>query len=388
VSQAVKQRRRLLTVGHSYVIGLNRRLAHEMARVGASDWEITCVAPTTYHADLGLVSFSHAADEACATLAVPAYVTRSPHLFAYGTELRALLRQPWDAVYSWEEPYVVSGFQIAKWARKDAIFAFLTLQNIRKRYPPPFSWFEKASLARADGWFYCGHSIYAAQRDKPGYSERPSRLGPLGVDTEVFHPDREARERTRRALGWDPDGPPVVGFVGRFVAEKGIRVLMHALGAASEPWRALFIGGGPLEDEIRRWASGQGDRVRIVTASHADVPAYVNALDLLAAPSETKKNWAEQFGRMLVEAFACGVPVIGSDSGEIPYVLADAGIVVREGDRAAWTRAIDELLGDAEKRTRCGERGLARAREVYAWPVVARAYLEFFEELREHKSER
>ena len=162
------QRRRLLTVGHSYVIGLNRRLAHEMARVGARDWEVTCVAPKTYHADLGPVTFSRAPNEPCETVAVRAFLTRSPHLFAYGSELRALLRGAWDAVYSWEEPYVVSGYEIARWVPKSATFAFLTLQNIRKRYPPPFSWFERASLHRADGWFYCGHSIYEAQRDKPG----------------------------------------------------------------------------------------------------------------------------------------------------------------------------------------------------------------------------
>jgi glycosyltransferase involved in cell wall biosynthesis len=156
---------------------------------------------------------------------------------------------------------------------------------------------------------------------------------------------------------------------------------MRALDAAAEPWRALFIGGGPLEGEIKRWASTRGDRVRVVTASHPEVPAYVNALDLLAAPSETAKNWAEQFGRMLVEAFACSVAVIGSDSGEIPHVLSDAGVVVRERDEVAWTRALDELLGDPGRRRECGERGLARARAVYAWPVVARAYLDFFEEL-------
>ena len=116
---------------------------------------------------------------------------------------------------------------------------------------------------------------------------------------------------------------------------------MRALDAAKEPWRALFIGGGPLEADIRRWAAGKADRVRLVTALHAEVPPYVNALDLLAAPSETRKNWAEQFGRMLVEAFACRVPVVGSDSGEIPHVLGDAGVVVSEGDAGAWTRAIE-----------------------------------------------
>ena len=67
-------------------------------------------------------------------------------------------------------------------------------------------------------------------------------------------------------------------------------------------------------------------------------------MDILVAPSQTVSNWREQFGRMLIEAFACGVPVIGSDSGEIPYVIQDAGVVVGEKDELGWIAAIAELL--------------------------------------------
>jgi glycosyltransferase involved in cell wall biosynthesis len=84
---------------------------------------------------------------------------------------------------------------------------------------------------------------------------------------------------------------------------------------------------------------------------------------------------------MLVEAMACGVPVIGSDSGEIPYVLADAGVIVPEADADAWRAAIASLLGDVLRRRDHSARGLARARERFAWPVIARAHLDWFEEV-------
>src|SRR6188472_2905003 len=109
------RRRRLLTVGHSYVIPLNRRLAHEMARVGSDGWEVTCVSPRSYHADLSVEHFRPLPDEPCTALGVSAYGTRSVHLFAYGPELRGLMKPDFDAVYAWEEPYVVSGFQLARW---------------------------------------------------------------------------------------------------------------------------------------------------------------------------------------------------------------------------------------------------------------------------------
>jgi glycosyltransferase involved in cell wall biosynthesis len=374
-------RRRLLTVGHSYVIAVNRRLAHEFARVGERDWEVTCVAPRTYHADLGLERFQPIPDEPCRALAVSAYGTRSVHTFAYSPKLRSMLKGGWDAVYCWEEPYILAGFQVASWTPTGTVFTVFTAQNVRKRYPPPFSWFERRTLERADGWFHCGQLTFEAQRDKPGYAERPSRPGPLGVDVELFRPDPAARTSVRERLGWGGTGPPVVGFVGRFVAEKGVEVLARALDDAKEPWRALFLGGGPLEPKLRRWAADKGDRVRIVTLPHSEVAAYLNAMDMLCVPSQTTPQWAEQFGRTVIEGMACALPVVGSDSGEIPNTLGDAGLVVREDDSAAWTRAIDELLGAEHRRAELGARGLERAHHVYSWPIVARAYLGFLDEL-------
>jgi glycosyltransferase involved in cell wall biosynthesis len=104
-------------------------------------------------------------------------------------------------------------------------------------------------------------------------------------------------------------------------------------------------------------------------------------MDLLCAPSQTMPNWREQFGRMLSESFACGLPVIGSDSGEIPYVIGEAGLVVGEKDEPGWRQAIERLLTDPPRRAELGRLGRERACSCYAWPVVARQYLQFFEEL-------
>jgi glycosyltransferase involved in cell wall biosynthesis len=84
---------------------------------------------------------------------------------------------------------------------------------------------------------------------------------------------------------------------------------------------------------------------------------------------------------MLIEAFACGVPVIASDSGEIPFVVKDAGVVVPELDTERFAREIDELLSNNRLRVELASRGIDRVQEKYAWPVVARAHLEFFSEI-------
>ena len=376
-------RRRLLSVGHSYVVALNRRLADEMAQVGAGRWEVTAVAPRFMHGDLRPIPLEPLPGEAARLEPVGVYGSRRPHLMAYGRRLRGLFRGGWDLVHCWEEPYVLSGFQVAWWTPPAVPFVFWTAQNLSKRYPPPFSWFERYCLCRAIGWLACGQTTVDALAPR-GYAAKPHRVMPLGVDLDVFRPDPAAGAAVRAALGWAA-GPPVVGYLGRFVPEKGVSLLTQALDQVDRLWRALFVGGGPLEADLWAWAARHGDRVRVCTGvPHDQVPALLNAMDVLAAPSRTTPHWREQFGRMLVEAFACGVPVVGSDSGEIPHVIEDAGAIVPEADEAEWAAALAALLESPARRAELADRGLERARQ-FSWPVVARRHLEFFDELLDCK---
>jgi phosphatidyl-myo-inositol dimannoside synthase len=374
--------RRLLTLGHSYVVSLNRRLAHEMALAGRGSWEVTCAAPHYFHGenDLGPIALEPTPSDAYELRAVPAYFTSKVHLFSYGLEMRRLLAQPWDIVHAWEEPYILAGWEASRWVSPGTKLVYRTAQSNSKVYPPPFSWFERSSMGRASGWICSGRTVEENLRERSGY-DRPYLVSPLGVDLNVFSPNADRRLRALEQLGWDAAGAPVVGFVGRFVPAKGLHLLMQALDAVVGPWRALFLGAGKMQQEMQTWAAKHGDRVRILRAPHDEVPSYVSAMDILCAPSQTTSAWREQFGRMVVEAFACAVPVIGSDSGEIATVLGDAGVVVGERDVASWTRAIQDLLGDPEKRRTLGLRGLEQAKKRYAWSVIAQQYLSFFERL-------
>jgi glycosyltransferase involved in cell wall biosynthesis len=361
------------------VVGLNRRLAHEMACAGSGRWEVTAIAPRFIRGDLRPIALEELPGEASRLETIGVYGSRSPHLMFYPWRLRGLLRAGWDLVHCWEEPYVLAGFQVAWWTPTAVPFVFWTAQNLSKRYPPPFSSFERYCLKRATGWLACGQTTVDAMGAR-GYEAVPHRIMPLGVDLNVFRPDTAAGTAVRARLGWSA-GPPVVGYLGRFVAEKGVSLLTRVLDRIDRPWRALFVGGGPLEPELRAWATRHGDRVRVCTGvAHDQVPAHLNAMDVLAAPSQSLPRWQEQLGRMLVEAFACGVPVVGSDSGEVPYVIGDAGVVVPEADEAAWSAALVALLEDPDRRAERAGRGLERAGQ-FAWPAIARSHLAFFDEL-------
>jgi len=374
----IGRRRRLLTIAHSYAVGMNRRLAHELALAGG--WDVTAVAPARFRGDFAWHTVEPLPGEACAVAPVPAHFTRRVHVMLYGRALASLLAQPWDLVHAWEEPYIAAGAQIAAWTPAGVPLVYATFQNIAKRYPPPFGWFERYALARADAMIAFGQTGRELLEAR-GFRGRPVRVIPPGVDVAHFRPDGRLRAATLSALGW-ADDTPTVGFLGRFVPEKGLALLMSALDRVPPPWRALLVGSGPLEPELRAWAARHGDRVRVATGVlHDQVAAYLNAMDLLCAPSQTTAGWREQFGRMLIEAFACGVPVVASDSGEIPWVVADAGVIVGERDAGAWTRAIADLVADPERRRGLAALGLRRASSVFAWSVVARQHVDFFEEL-------
>ncbi|GAC1473633.1 MAG: glycosyltransferase family 4 protein [Isosphaeraceae bacterium] len=374
----------MITIGHSYCVALNRRLAHELARVGGAEWEVTTAAPSFLQGDLRPVPLEPdpPGSGPWRLEPVPMHLAKRVHVMLYGRRLRTLLREPWDVVHAWEEPYILAGGQIAWWAPRNAAYLFYTFQNIAKRYPPPFSAVERYCLDRCAGWLAAGESVAVAQRAR-GYDRKPHRVMHLGVALDRFAPDAAAGEEVRRRLGWAAEGPPVVGFLGRFIAEKGLGLLTRTLDRlkAKTPWRALFVGGGAMEGDLRAWGAGHGDAVRLATdVTHDMVPAYLNAMDLLAAPSQTTPHWREQLGRMLIEAFGCGVPVVASDSGEIPHVVADAGRVVAEADEPAWERTLAELLDSPATREDLRQRGLERARAHYDWPVVARRHLDFFQE--------
>src|SRR5205814_1157112 len=222
---------KLVSIAHSYVVALNRRLAHELAKVGEGRWEVTAVAPDYFHGrrDLRPMAFEPLPAEPCRTEVIPAHLTRLVHVFRYGRRLKSILAEGWDLVHAWEEPFIVAGAQIAWQTPRETPLVYASFQNLSKHYPPPFNAIEKYSMRRAAGWIAFGESVAQVLSDRPGYRDRPGRVIPVGVDMQQFRPDAAAGEAVRRGLSWEISGPPVIGFLGRLVEEKGIRLLLRTL---------------------------------------------------------------------------------------------------------------------------------------------------------------
>src|SRR5262249_52480145 len=159
-----------------------------------------------------------------------------------------------DFIHAWEEPYIWAGGQIARWATPGVPLVYRTAQSLNKFYPPPVNWLESYNMERAAGWVCSGTRVAQTRGPRDMCARRQKRLIPLGVDADRFSANRAAGEEVLRRLNWDSAGAPVVGYLGRFTEAKGLPLLMNVLGDLNVPWRAMFVGAGPLEGALRAWA--------------------------------------------------------------------------------------------------------------------------------------
>jgi glycosyltransferase involved in cell wall biosynthesis len=223
-----------------------------------------------------------------------------------------------------------------------------------------------------------------------GYDGPVAVIPQFGVDPEIFRP-RTTDDRRQTSTGQIPPsvvGCPssfVVGYAGALIAEKGVDLLLRACaGLPDVGWRLAIVGDGPARAQLGALAGtlGIGDRVDFLgQRASTQMPDVYPAFDVLVLPSLTRPNWKEQFGRVLIEAMACGVPVIGSDSGEIPNVIGDAGLIFPEGDIDALRESLASLLADPELRARCVQAGRQCVLAEFTQAQIAAATVRVYREI-------
>lgn len=280
-----------------------------------------------------------------------------------------------------EEPYALATLEVlvlrrlrhhlTRRPRVLAPYALYSAQNIDKRYPPPFRWFERAVLRRAAAISVC-NSAGEVVRGK-GF-RGIVRTIPLGIDASVFSP--AGRERPAPA----PGGRVRVGYAGRLAEHKGVRVLLDAV-EASDRLDLVLAGDGPLRDEVAARATAARGRISLTGMLDAgELAAFYRSLDVLAVPSLVTPGWVEQFGRVVVEAMACGTPVVATATGALPDVVGDAGLLVPAGNATALRTALLSVADEPGLAETLVVRGAERAASC-TWGAVADDYVAMYEEM-------
>jgi glycosyltransferase involved in cell wall biosynthesis len=207
-----------------------------------------------------------------------------------------------------------------------------------------------------------------------GYAGSLAVIPQFGVDPEIFYPPDASH---------DADGLHIA-YVGRLVPEKGVDVLLQALVGLKGEWRVTIQGSGPEEVRLRSLVVDYGLTERVAfrpLIPSTEMPAFYRTLDALVLPSRTQSNWTEQFGRVLVEAMACGVVAVGSDAGEIPHVVGDAGLIFSENDAGALHATLDRLIDAPALRRELSARGRARVLAQFTQQQVAQETVAVYREM-------
>lgn len=354
---------RVLMLSKACVVGAYQRKLEEMARQ-APDLTLRVLVPPGWRDPArGELRLERAYASGYELRVTPIRLNGSFHLHCYprlGREMRDF--RP-DLVHIDEEPYNLATWQALWHARRlGARALFFSWQNIARRYPPPFSWGERWVLRHADCAIAGTQGAAEVWRAK-GYRGLLAIIPQFGVDPDMFAPPAEPRA----------GGEFVVGFAGRLVEEKGGMWLLQALAQLEGNWRLIIAGDGPQREALLAQAQqlGLSGRVTFETRPSTAMPAFYQQLDALSVPSLTRPNWKEQFGRVIVEAMACGVPVVGSSSGAIPDVIGEDGLIVPEGDVEALAAALRRLMNAPDLRRELGQRGRARVLARYTQAQVA-----------------
>ncbi|AVQ71057.1 alpha-maltose-1-phosphate synthase [Microcystis aeruginosa NIES-1211] len=385
---------RILVASHTYIVDLNCEKLRALTRLHPN-LEVTIVVPQRWQpggVQNKIIESQPKIADNFRVIPISNFSQNNQALLTFGTDIIPLLQKFRPDIIQVEQGSKSLAYAqfitLNRLLNLRAKNVFFTWWNLPYNLKFPISWLEAYNLKNTDG-LIAGNQDGVDVLKERGYRGKYTVLPQLGVDEVLFSPSKQPD--LARSLGIETD-EFVIGFVGRFVEEKGILTLIKAVAKLTGNWRLLLLGRGILKDKIVSEAAAAGIRDRLIIAEsvpHDQVVNYINLMNTLVLPSEityrvktlTAVGWKEQFGHVLIEAMACQIPVIGSDSGEIPFVIADTGLIFPEKDGEALAKSIQTLLDNPSFAQELGQRGYQRVMNNYTNKALAQKQLDFYQQL-------
>lgn len=356
----------LLVVSHPAVLPVNQHLYRELRARG---WDVKLVVPARWHHEYGAIDVQPLPGMEGAFIRRQVLAAGKPQRHLYISPPSLLLRRlrP-DVLFLEEESFSLCAAQWGRAAtRLDIPFGVQAAENLDR--PLPF-------LVRRSRATVLAHASFVAARS-PAAAALARQWGATGVTELVPHSVPPWKPQQRR-----PHETFTIGFAGRLVEAKGVTDLLTAFRLMKVPGRLVLVGDGPLarqvasEPGVELWAG----------YSHDNMPAAYAQMDVLVLPSRRTPAWEEQFGRVLVEALSCGVPVIGSDTGEIPWVVktTGGGWLTPTGDATALAALLDQVARDEVGRRVRAEAGCRAADDLFSLRAAADQLVALLTEVTAH----
>ncbi|WP_414563370.1 MULTISPECIES: hormogonium polysaccharide biosynthesis glycosyltransferase HpsO [unclassified Anabaena] len=386
---------KILVASHSYIVDLNCEKLRALAQL-EPNIEVTVVVPKTWKpggVQNKIIATQYRDEGNFKIVPVTNFSQNHQALLTFGTDLISLLNRFRPHIIQVEQgsrglsySQMIFLNQLLGLKAKNIFFTWWNLPYTLKL---PVALLEKYNLKHSHG-IITGNQDGAEILQQRGYDGPIKVMPQLGIDETLFTPKSQPELAAKLGLKLDDF---VVGFVGRFVPEKGLLTLLKSLIILqNKSWKLLLLGRGELKDELIKIARENNvyeQLIFIESVPHDEVASYINLMSTLVLPSETtyefktltSVGWKEQFGHVIIEAMACQVPVIGSDSGEIPHVIGDAGLVFPEGDSQALANCLLQLMEKPAFAQSIGEMGYQKAMAEYTNKALAKQQLAFYREL-------
>jgi glycosyltransferase involved in cell wall biosynthesis len=233
------------------------------------------------------------------------------------------------------------------------------------RYPQNFivEWLEwKLAINYTDS-IICHYPQLEENIRNLGYKNKILVQTQIGVDEELYKLDQNLREKLRSDMRLDGF---VIGFTGRINKIKGIFDLAKLMPELPVNVKFLLVGDGPDTNELIEIARNENWYDRLFLTGYVspfEVAKYMSVMDCFFVGSRTTKNWVDTFPNVLAQAMTLGIPVIGSSSGAIPFMIGDQELIFEEGNLSEIKNLINKVMTEKdwtiEKTRLTKERALA-----------------------------
>jgi glycosyltransferase involved in cell wall biosynthesis len=373
---------RILFISHAYVVGVNQGKLQAIAETGKA--EVGLLAPSNWKArEWNRVLEVEKPYPKIKIYTAPVLFPGrgGAHLYAPWKIWQVLKDFKPDVIQVEEEVFSLCAFELAVWSRFTGkplvVFGW---ENMDRTLPPARRWVRQFVMNTAQLMLPGNHDGSHLLRQW-GYTGMMEVMPQMGVDTRLFSP-RSHQPKNKEFH---------IGFLGRLVPEKGIDILFAAARQLREQGlnsRIILCGSGSGEEALKQEAQKQGVADLVTwqgAVRHEKAPKEISKFDVLVLPSRTATTWKEQFGHVLIEAMAMGVPVVGSNSGEIPNVIGRPDLIFPEGDAQALAAILERMIRDPEWREAAGGYGMTRVEQHYTHERIAERLVILWEKLLEPK---
>ncbi len=362
---------KLLVIGHPLIIDANRKFWNVYAQT--SQALVDVLMPSRWSSNLNKdISYQFNSDtDAQFRNLFPstAFIKGNGSFYFYNPfqVLKVMWHDKYDAIYLNQETWAMSTLlvlicKLLSPNAKTPVYLYVQ-QNLKKmklRFLHPYERFISRFI---HAFLYCSEGVKDVLRWKK--ITTPCVYFPLAFDEDSYRVKSLASSSTDFRIG----------YLGRISEEKGMRVLLKACGELKKvnfPFKLVLGGNGPLVAEMKTY-----DFVEYVgLIPHSQAHTFYEKIDCFILPSQTWPNWKEQFGRVIVESLAAGVPILGSSSGSIPEVMgkADWNWVFEESSHLEIAQKISDLKDFLQ--TEAGQKSLAHSiqknHEIFSMRSVAK----------------